>query len=229
MTTTHRRRLTDQIPIGVECALPQMPSPAAAGPDPKRMRFWSKLVLVATALVVAAGLWTHGQGLYVQATTWPAQVLIGRAWERTLAGEREVKPWPWAETWPVARLTLPEKNISLYVLAGASAGTFGPGHLSGTALPGEDGNSVIGGNSDTRLAFLRDAKAGSEIIVQRRDGTRRSYRVQAGEVLGEHETWVMKQDGWTRMTLITGYPSDAQRAGGPLRYVVFADAIKGRS
>ena len=29
------------------------------------------------------------------------------------------------------------------------------------------------------------------------------------------------------MTLITCYPFDALEAGGPLRYVVFADAIKG--
>jgi sortase A len=228
MTTTHRRRLTDQIPLGVECALPQMPSAAAARPERKRLGFWSKLVLVATALVVTAGLWMHGQGFYAQTKAWPAQALLGRAWERTLAGEREVKPWPWADTWPVARLTLPEKNLSLYILAGANVGAFGPGHIFGTALPGEDGNSVIGGRGDTHLAFLRNVKPGSELIVQRRDGTRRSYRVQAGEVLGEHETWVMKQDGWTRMTLITGYPFDALRAGGPLRYVVFADAIKRR-
>jgi len=34
-----------------------------------------------------------------------------------------------------------------------------------------------------------------------------------------------RQDGRSRMTLITCYPFDAIRAGGPQRYVVFADAI----
>lgn len=34
-----------------------------------------------------------------------------------------------------------------------------------------------------------------------------------------------RQDGATRMTLITCYPFHAVRAGGPLRYVVFANAI----
>jgi sortase A len=223
-----RRRLTDQIPLGVECALPQIPSPAAvARPEPKGLTVWIKLVLVATAPVVVAGLWMLGQAAYVHAKAWGAQALLDRAWERTLAGEREVQPWPWADTWPVARLTLPERNLSLYVLTGANA--FGPGHILGTALPGEDGNSVIGGQLDTHLAFLKDVKRGSEIIVERRDGARRHYRVQAAEVFGERETWVMKQDGWTHMTLVTGYPFDALRASGPLRYVVFADAIKRRS
>lgn len=225
MTTPNRRRLSDQIPLGVECALPQMPAPARPA---ARLMFCNKLSLRLSALATLAALLLLGHGLIAQATARLTQTLLDRAWTRTLAGDREVKPWPFADAWPVARLTLPEKNVSLYILAGPNVGAFGPGHLSGTALPGEEGNSVIGGHRDTHLAFLRNVKSGSDLIVQRRDGTRRSYRVQAGEVLGEHETWVMKQDGWTRMTLITGYPFDALRAGGPQRYVVFADAIKRR-
>ena len=159
-----------------------------------------------------------------------AQSLMGRAWERTLAGEREVKPWPWADTWPVARLTVPDRKIDLFVLAGANgrAIAFGPGHVFGTALPGEDGNSVIGGHRDTHLAFLRDLKPGGELIVERQNGSLRHYRMKSAQVLDEKETWVMKQGGGTRMTLITCYPFDALTAGGPQRYVVFADAIQNR-
>ena len=56
----------------------------------------------------------------------------------------------------------------------------------------------------------------------RADGTRASYRVSWAEVLDEREVWVAKQEGPTRLTLITGYPFDARRAGGSLRYVVLA-------
>jgi len=223
----NRRRLADQIPLGVECALPQIPSAPAVTPEPKRAGLWRKLVLVFAVLAMVAGMWTLGRGLAVHAKAWGAQALLARAWQRTLSGEREVRPWPWDDAWPVARLTLPEKNLSLYVLAGADVGAFGPGHILGTALPGEDGNSVIGGRLDSYLAFLKEVKRGSEIVVERRDGTRRHYRVQAAEVLAENETWVMKQDGWTRMTLFTGYPFDALHSSGA-RYVVFADAIKRR-
>jgi len=63
MTTAHRRRLADQIPLGVECALPQIPSPVAAKPEPKRLSFWRRVVLVITALGAVAGLWMLGKEL----------------------------------------------------------------------------------------------------------------------------------------------------------------------
>ncbi len=42
-----------------------------------------------------------------------------------------VKPWPWADTHPVARLIAPAQDADVLVLAGASGRTlaFGPGHL----------------------------------------------------------------------------------------------------
>jgi len=210
----------------MECALPWVRTPPSLG-RPKRTSLARKFSLAVVALFVLLGVWQVGEGVYIHAKAQLAQVLVRGAWERTLAGERQVKPWPWADTWPVARLAVPDRSIDLYVLAGANGRTiaFGPGHMFGTALPGEKGNSVIGGHRDTHLSFLRDAKRGTELKVQRPDGVWRRYRVKAAEVLDEKEIWVTRQDGATRMTLITCYPFDAVRAGGPLRYVVFADAI----
>ncbi|CAG0984458.1 partial sortase A, partial [Rhodocyclaceae bacterium] len=46
------------------------------------------------------------------------------------------------------------------------------------------------------------------------------------EIVDKSETRVLAQPpGETRLTLITCYPFDALRAGGPLRYVVTAHAI----
>ena len=210
------------VPLGVECALP--PIEAARASREGRI---GRVLLALAALLSLLGAWQLGRGLYIHAKAQLAQVLLERAWERTLAGGRRVKPWSWADTWPVARLSVPEKSVDLFVLAGANgrAIAFGPGHMFGTALPGEEGNSVIGGHRDTHLAFLRGVKPGTEIDVQRMDGEWRRYRVEATDVLDKNETWVTKQDGWTRLTLVTCWPFDALRAGGPLRYVVFADAI----
>jgi sortase A len=220
------RRMSDRVPLGIECALPWVRTPPSLG-QPKRTSLARRLALATAALLFLIGLWQVGEGLYIHAKAQLAQVLVRGAWERTLAGERQVKPWAWADTWPVARLSVPDKNVDLYVLAGANGRTiaFGPGHMFGTALPGEKGNSVIGGHRDTHLSFLRDAKRGAELKVQRPDGVWRRYRVKAAEVVDEKEIWVTRQDGATRMTLITCYPFDAIVAGGPLRYVVFADAI----
>jgi sortase A len=178
---------------------------------------------VALALLLI-GATQFGHGAWIQGKAWFAQRLIAQAWARTLAGEREVKPWPWADTWPVARLSVPSLGIERFVLAGAngSAIAFGPGHLSGTPAPGESGNSVIGGHRDTHLAFLRRVKPGATLVVERADATRVTYVVNDALVLDKRDVWVTKQEGPRRLTLVTCFPFDALRAGGPQRYVVFA-------
>jgi sortase A len=196
---------------------------AGALPQPDRPR----LASAAALLFLLASVWQVGGGLYIHAKAILAQILVRSAWERTLAGERRAKAWPWADTWPVARLSIPEQDVDLFVLAGANGRTiaFGPGYVFGTALPGDEGNSVIGGHRDTHLRFLRDTKIGTELRVQRPDGAWRRYRVEAAAVLDQQDLWITRQDGPTRLTLVTCYPFDALRPGGPLRYVVFAEAI----
>jgi sortase A len=213
------------VALGVECAFP--PPQGALGHRARIARRLARIGLgVLVAALVVAGLWQLGQGAYIHVKAHVAQVLLRHAWERTVAGEREAKPWPWADTWPVARLSVPARRVDLFVLAGANGRTiaFGPGHVFGTALPGETGNSAIGGHRDTHLAFLRDVAPGEEIVIERRDGTRRRYRVDWTQVLDKRETWVLDDAGPTRLTLVTCYPFDAVRAGGTQRYVVTARA-----
>jgi sortase A len=177
-------------------------------------------------LLLVVGSWQFGRGAWIQAKAWLAQGLIAHAWSRTLEGERDVKPWTWADTWPVARLSVPRLGIERYVLAGAdgAAMPFGPGHMQGTALPGAPGNSLVGGHRDTHLAFMRRLRVGDLLAVERADGARVSYRVATADVLDRREIWVAKQEGPTRLTLVTCYPFDALGADGPLRYVVVAFA-----
>lgn len=186
----------------------------------------TRLTVVA-ALLAAAGMALFGRGAYVYAKAQVAQLLIEQAWQRALAGEPAPKPWPWADTWPVARLEAPAQRVSLFLLAGASGRTlaFGPGHQQGTPMPGTRGNSVIGGHRDTHLGFLQRVKPGDPIVVQRPDGVRISYRVAQLDVLDRRDTWVARNDGATRLTLITCWPFNALRAGGDERYVVIAEAV----
>jgi len=186
--------------------------------------------IVFATLLLAFGAWQAGHGAWIQAKAWLAQVLITQAWSRTLQGEREAKPWPWADTWPVARLSVPRLGVERYVLAGAHGATlaFGPGHASSTVLPGEAGNSVIGGHRDTHLAFLGDLQPGDEILIERRDGARMHYRVTTTLVVDRRETWIARQQGPSRLTLVTCHPLDAWRAGGDERYAVIAELAGSR-
>lgn len=204
----------EDIPLGVECAWPIPPRATRAD------RVWLALV----TLLLIAGAWQAGRGAWIQVKAVLAQILIAQAWSRTLAGETKVKPWPWADTWPVAKLAIPRLGLERYVLAGADgpAMAFGPGHATGTALPGEQGNSVIGGHRDTHLAFLREVKPGDTLVIERPDGVKVSYRAASAEIVDRRDVWVMEQAGPARLTLITCYPFDALRAGGPLRYVLLA-------
>lgn len=209
------------VALGVECAFP-------AGANFAQERQISRKVLLAiSAVLFLAGAVQFGQGIYIHAKAQLAQVLLERAWQRTLAGETAVKPWPWADTWPVARLIAPAQRAELLVLAGANGRTiaFGPGHMDGTPLPGAAGNSVIGGHRDTHLAFLRHVKRGETITIERADGVRTGYRVIELDVLDKRDTWVTKNEGPSRLTLITCWPFDALRAGGPQRYVVIAKKV----
>jgi sortase A len=154
---------------------------------------------------------------------------LQRAWARTLRGEPASKPWPWADTWPVARLRLPAHGVDLIVLDGVSGRTlaFGPGHLPGTPLPGRAGVAVIAGHRDTHFRFLRDVQAGDEIVVEAPGSRRARFRVRERAVVDARTAVLAGADDARELVLITCYPFDALRPGGPLRYVVLAEAERG--
>ena len=116
---------------------------------PRRRRrpgqYLPKLLLAA---LIGFSAWQWGHAGLVHAKAWLAPLLIDRAWYESQRHATEVKPWPWADTWPVARLSVPTQGIERYVLSGANGASlpFGPGHMTGTALPGESGTIVIAGH-----------------------------------------------------------------------------------
>jgi sortase A len=189
---------------------------------------WKRLAAAALLLGGAALL---GHGAYIYAKARLAQVLLRRAWERTRQGERDVKPWPWADTWPVARLRIPKAGADFIVLAGASGRTmaFGPGHLDGSAEPGQPGNCVLSAHRDTQFAALRDLSRGDEIVLETRDGRARSYRIAETAIVDHRDPRPLAATRLTTVTLVTCYPFDAIAPGGPLRYVVRAIAIPASS
>lgn len=191
------------------------------------------ILSAASALCLVTGAAIAGRHLYLQAKAVAAGVLIDRAWAGRLGGGRDLPPWPWADFVPIARLEARRLGIDRPILSDASGRTlaFGLGHLPGSAGPGEPGTSVIAGHRDTWAAFLRDLRPGEEILIRRPRGARR-YRVTEATVVDAHD--LRLADGLEsgapadRLLLTTCWPFDALRPG-PLRYVVFAEAIDGRA
>lgn len=189
-----------------------------------RALFNSPLRLV-VACLLCFGFWQFGQGAYIPAKAWFAQALMQRAWDRTLDGEERAVPWSWADTWPVARLMARSGEIDLIVLAGGSGRTlaFGPGHLGASAMPGDNGNTVIAGHRDTHFQFLRQVEIGEMITVQSGDGVSHQFEVVALDVVDSRSGSLLLDTHASTLSLVTCYPFDAQEAGGPLRYVVTAE------
>jgi sortase A len=186
--------------------------------------FNKKLVLIFVVALPLCGMWQIGNGTYIHAKAILAQVLLETAWAETLKGQKEVKPWPWADTWPISRLNVPSLGISRIVLAGASGSSlaFGPGHLFGTTPPGQSGNSVIAGHRDTHFRFLQDLHPDDIITVQTTHNTKLHYRIIETAIIDETDIQYLTETHDRTLTLITCFPFDAIVPGGPLRYVVVA-------
>lgn len=185
-----------------------------------------RATLVAGTALFGVGLWQAAEGMAIHAKAILAQHLLDYAWQRTLGGATRAKPWPWADTWPVARLTARGLQGWVYVLADASGRSlaFGPGHVAGTAAPGAAGNSVIAGHRDTHFRFLQVLAADDRVTLETAGGTSRSYQIIDKRVVDTRNTQSVQPSDAPMLTLVTCYPFDAIVPGGPLRYVVTAVA-----
>jgi len=179
------------------------------------------------ACLLCLGFWQLGQGAYIPAKAWMAQELMQRAWLRGTSGIEQPVPWPWADTWPVARLTAKSGEVELIVLAGGSGRTlaFGPGHLSASSLPGELGNTVIAGHRDTHFSFLRDVEVGESLVLETVSGSKHLYKVVGIDVVDSRRGSLLLDTDEPFLSLVTCYPFDALEPGGPLRYVVTAKML----
>ncbi len=183
-------------------------------------------ILAMAGLLAALGLWQAGSGLYIHAKALLAQALLQRAWERTLAGQEQVRPWPWADTWPVARLEAPDHGADLIVLDGASGRTlaFGPGQLHGFSAIGDPGPALISAHRDTHFEFLRHVGQGDRLRLHTADGSVHAYRVAGTEIVDHRNAAIPASPFASTVTLATCYPFDAITPGGPLRFLVHAVA-----
>lgn len=182
-----------------------------------------KLCLLAA---LCFGAWQWGQAATVQTKAWLAPILIARAWTDSQVHDVDVKPWPWADTWPVAKLTVPTLGIEQYVLAGSNGAAlpFGPGHMSGTAFPGQHGTVVIAGHRDTHFEFAGRLQPGTKIILESRNRRRTFYRVTNKRIVDARTEQLLVDDSQDKLMLLTCEPTSTFSARGPYRLVVSAAA-----
>lgn len=182
------------------------------------------------ATLLGLVIWQWGSALHLQAKAHLAQTLISRAWVQKLQAPTETAaPWPWADTEPVGRLQWLNngvKQVDQYVLAGATGSSlaFGPGLMP---TGGHGPARVVAGHRDTHFAFLQQMQPGDTLRWQDSSGYWQVYTVSRLTVVDSDAEpfWVDPQENV--LWLITCYPFDALRPGGPLRYVIRADRQQG--
>lgn len=174
------------------------------------------LFITCSAVTLTAGLWIPLKAMV-------AQELLTLAWAESEARQTQVRPWPWADTWPVARLSLPGGADPMVVLEGAHGESlaFGPGQLVASGTGG--GPVVIAGHRDTHFRALKDLETGERIGLQLPGGDWQYFEVEGLRVVDSRREMVnvagLPGDA---LLLVTCYPFDAVSTNGPLRYVVQA-------
>lgn len=184
----------------------------------RRLRRLALTALIALSVaLLAAGFW-------LPAKAELAQHLLNRAWDRTTDGDAAAKPWPWADTHPVARLTLPGSDEPMTVLAGASGRNlaFAPALLDGSAAPGTHGVTVIAGHRDTHFRRLAALAIGDDLKLERPDGSVYIYEVTDLDVVDSSRAELRLDADESIVVLVTCWPFEAVTPGGSWRYVVTA-------
>ncbi len=123
----------------------------------------------------------------------------------------------------LGRVDIPRLGISVAVLQGTSSRTLrlGAGHIEGTPLPGDTGNSGIAGHRDTFFRELKDIRENDEIQLQTATDLFH-YRVDWVKVVDPDDITVLEPSTQeSALTLVTCYPFYFV-GSAPKRFVVRA-------
>jgi sortase A len=120
------------------------------------------------------------------------------------------------------KLSIPSIGLSAVVLEGTSPHSLllGPGHMTGSAVPGSLGNAVIAGHRDTFFRHVHSLRTGDNIYVLR-GGKDFHYVVVKRKIVEPTDLSVLRPTKDGELTLITCYPTHAI-GPAPERLIVVA-------
>ncbi len=196
-----------------------------------------KLLAFCIWMLIASGTFLFTLGLLDYWESRSAQRQIAQEWQQmdetqAPSGESDSSPQanagqkPWRMQIPaggaIAKLTIPRLDASLYVVEGTNNRDLrrGPGHLTGSVMPGTAGNCIIAGHRDTHFNMLKNIQDGDEIDLERA-GHKYRYRVDNMQVVTPDNTASLKPTKHAVLNLITCYPFHYIGAA-PKRFVVHA-------
>jgi sortase A len=184
------------------------------------------LLNLLTILCLIGAVVMLGKSCWISLKAEVAQVLLERAFTQSVASGEAVKPWGWADTWPIAELRIPRIGAEAIVLHGATseALAFGPVYLPDTPQPGEPGTTVIAAHRDTHFAFLQNVVVNDDVAITRNDGLTFHYKITNLRVVQWNATGIDRHAPGHHLVLSTCYPFGGLSRGTE-RYIVEAELV----
>ncbi len=122
----------------------------------------------------------------------------------------------------LGRMDIPRLGLSVAIFQGTQSKTLriGAGHIEGTAIPGEAGNSGIAAHRDTFFRPLQNIHTKDEIQIETARGFS-NYQVDSIRIVPPDEVAVLEPTTESGLTLVTCYPFYFVGAA-PKRFIVHA-------
>ena len=175
-----------------------------------RSRPLGYLLSCAGALLFAFAAGNYGVGMWQQQEArraWDeaeARAIVALA-RRTVTADG-LLPAPVLTGAPVARLLIPRLGLDEIVIEGVDdfALNGGPGHLPGSAFPGEAGNSIISAHRDRHFSSLGAIAVGDTVITE--SGPHRTQWVVLSKRVIDADAPALYRTPDATLTLTTCWP-----------------------
>lgn len=180
---------------------------------------------ITIAVFLVIGLVFLMGAFYIPAKAKLAQYLLETAWQESRISQKPVPPWPWADTFPIAKMTIPKIGMEMIVLSGSSGRSlaFAPGHITASVTPGGIGNSLISAHRDTHFQNLDALENEDLIYIERADGNDFIFKVTDTKVINTEQEAIVLDSEQAKLGLITCYPLQGVSSDPHQRYLVYAE------
>ena len=207
----------------------------------------SALVIVGTLLCIQAS--------WLPFKAWLSQQLINHSWQQSMAAQKHlqaqqqnhaqdntsphnlnsynltkkiaIKPWPWADTYPIAELVFQRLDKSIVVLNGGDPTTlaFSAGAVAPFNQPNVTKPFVVAGHRDSHFSFLEDVTIRDIISLTDAQGQAQLFKVASIDIVDASAGQLSLIDNEQSLVLITCYPFSGIGNDSDERYVITANRL----
>ena len=173
-------------------------------------------------VLLAAGVFGLAYAGYVIADAHTYQAIERSKFESVSQTEER---HPVIEGSAIGEMEIPRLGLKAIFVQGDSPRILrrAVGHISETALPGEQGNVVLTGHRDSFFRPLRNIRQGDAITLKTLDGDFQ-YQVESTAVVPPNDIQVLQRSSEQTLTLITCFPF-YYVGPAPSRFIVRARQI----